>query len=364
MATSNALLLQGDLQCTELQWTAVVRTLEQWRASGLAYRYFNWEPTIYPHAHACVKEMFPDDEVEELKRKTTDFTVEVMEMLNGRRVVSLPDSNFDPATFQAPETTCSPLTAEGDRIWRTVAQGFQDGAILIPPLANEVAVASPPSHQDLILTSVNNLIGSLTATIDQIIPYVICIQDLSLRPGAPSPEDTPSAPASANLSTYVNAYISQATRIRPPTSSLLHSLCVQNVHIHSLQLLLIPVEKEESTSKLSNLLEKLVQETESCLQHIQYIDAGVTNVTPTSSEFLLQPAHPSNNHFSSPTVLTNQKLQILSAIEANRDSTKGSLKSWARDRKRRDQFLLREDEGQRLLNAVGPLGEGILVGND
>ncbi|KAI4139909.1 MAG: hypothetical protein LQ341_004034, partial [Variospora aurantia] len=185
MATLNALRLQDQLGFNDPQMRAVTQSIEQWLRSGETYPQFNWRATIHSHVYDCYMQMFDGSGETVILQRTGEATEAIRTALNARKVDHteqwirdvLPPSHPAPkdqipatgnwlsgwsiillivgaivlcAVFgpdndnTSSQSACSPLSAQGERLRQVLVPDLEAGIILIPRLAQEVALTLPP----------------------------------------------------------------------------------------------------------------------------------------------------------------------------------------------------------------------------
>ena len=268
--------------------------------------------------------------------------------------VPIPDfvRQSEPSSASQP-IACSPLTPESKHLWETVTQQFRVDAGLIPRLTdNVIAVKEASRHgsQDHLRVVADELVSSVARTLNLIIPYLQCVQDICL----PDEDDF----SLNSLSTLTESFTAEAFRLRAPADHLYHNLAIQKSTTTILQRLLArttPPEPKnrEPHHKLTNLLVQLNAATDRCGGYIRRINGPISKgLAAISSD---QERKNGDGE--------NDLLPLISALETAKMDTKESIRRWDAMGQEKNEFLFGSGEGDMKQwedNAVAPVKEGVL----
>ncbi|KAL8724878.1 MAG: hypothetical protein Q9166_007707 [cf. Caloplaca sp. 2 TL-2023] len=84
MATHHEKELKLALGCeaSDPHWNAVVKCLQEWRASGINCKEYDWDHKMFPHAYFCVRNLFAGYSNEEQLKRAKVFRDDVVRRLN------------------------------------------------------------------------------------------------------------------------------------------------------------------------------------------------------------------------------------------------------------------------------------------
>ncbi|KAL9009021.1 MAG: hypothetical protein Q9173_005915 [Seirophora scorigena] len=416
MATLNALRLQDQLGFNDPQMRAVTQSIEQWLQSGETYPHFNWRATIHSHVYECYRQMFDGSEEAVILERTGEATEAIRTALNARKVDHteqwirdlLPPSQPGPkdqipttgnwfngwsiilliigaivlcAVFgsdndnTSPQSACSPLSTQDERLRQVLVRDLEAGIILIPSLAQEVALTLPPKKGKELMDAAYIVANQTARTCDSFRPFVECVQDLSGNWW--NRDEGTTTTTAPDLPTYKETYIAKASLIRRPQSALFLNLELLGSRTLEFSELVVLVTQSRSSSsststatsaakderhqtghlareKLLNVLHHHQNAAQRGLYHVRQIKGHVAEgLTIVSS-----PSFSARQQEIPPTVdATSPKLAALQAAIA---SIGGQLRSWAVERSQRDKTLFSGDEAQRLWNSQGPMKGALL----
>ncbi|KAL8767720.1 MAG: hypothetical protein Q9209_005857 [Squamulea sp. 1 TL-2023] len=147
MATDDERELKLALGCgaSDPHWNAVIKCLQEWRASGINYKEYDWDHKIFRHAYICMRNLFAGYSNDEQLKRAKLFRDDVV-----RRLTNL----YERLDFPSPSTLPSPHSVHSSSYAAESTSGVavpSTGAARLPGRPVITSTHSSPSRYSPIL---------------------------------------------------------------------------------------------------------------------------------------------------------------------------------------------------------------------